>query len=110
MRDDPYLSVGVVLGLILILIYVVRGLRHGPPYPDLGRAFVLFVTANGIPAGVKLIVIACFGKDLGDFEGAVDWMYVVAGGLGAIWVSVLEITNVLGVRPYILRLFRGRAR
>ena len=98
MAGGSYLFWGSVIGIILMLLYVLTAYgaaseRESEKRPNLGKAVGVFLAANGIPASIRLFVVAFTEESLGILNDA-DRIYLVIGAIAAFWLSWEAILGI----------------
>lgn len=90
--DDPFLLTGIILSAIFISLYLYITVRNDERESKLGDAVTLFLSGNGLSAGVKVCYLGLYGKQctIGD-----EKVYIILGGFAVIWVSIETIYKII---------------
>jgi hypothetical protein len=87
---DPVLVGGVVVGLALCLVYLVR---TAPRERGLADAIRLIIATVGVAVGGRIMHMALFDTALA--LGDTERIYLSLGGFSALWVSAGDIKKTL---------------
>ena len=91
-RIDPWLKVGVIFGLLLIIIYVLTCFLIYHCAPSLTHAVTILLSSCGISVGLKLIYITIRSNYIPELDK--DRIYLAVGGISTIWVSISALYSV----------------
>nr|VFJ47416.1 MAG: hypothetical protein BECKFW1821A_GA0114235_101622 [Candidatus Kentron sp. FW] len=90
---DYYLIGGVICGILGIVALLWISIYFARSKPSLAEGVVVFITAAGLSAGVKVCVLSLNPEVLTEVEN--ERIYVFLGGLAVIWVSIDTLWSTL---------------
>ena len=91
MSNSLFLT-GIILSAISISIYFYITIRSDQRKPQLVDAVTLFLSGNGISAGMKVCYMGLYEQqcNIGD-----EKLYIILGGFAVIWVSIETIYKII---------------
>ena len=90
--NNSLFLMGIILSAIFISIYLYITIKSDQRVPQLGDAVTLFLSGNGVYAGVKVCYMGLYEQqcNMGD-----EKLYIILGGFAVIWVSIETIYKII---------------